>query len=51
MPLYQREFVVNHLVAVVNDDWIEASGHGIFNISSLRGALDRAMQGGVLRKK
>jgi hypothetical protein len=44
MPLYQREFVVNHLVAAVNDDWIEASRHGIFNISSLRRALDRAMQ-------
>jgi hypothetical protein len=51
MPLYQREFVVNHLVAAVNDDWIEASRHGIFNISSLHGALDRAMQGGVLWKK
>jgi hypothetical protein len=31
--MYQREFVVNHLVAAVNDDWIEASGHGIFNLS------------------
>jgi hypothetical protein len=44
MPMYRREFVVNHLIAAVNDDWIEASRHGIFNISSLRHALDRAMQ-------
>jgi hypothetical protein len=51
MPLYQREFMVNHHVAAVNDDWIEASGPGIFNISSLRDELDRALQGRVLRKK
>jgi hypothetical protein len=44
MAMYQREFVVNHIVVAVNDDSIEASRHGIFKISSLRRALDRAMQ-------